>query len=136
MKLTRYSIEVNGIEFNLQFKDSLILVDGKSGLGKTMLFKQVKNDALVNNKGIICLDYGDLQSNNVANIIGNVSDKTIFIDNAEVVLDDKQRLFISFDTHNQYIVFTHSSRGFKPRKYSFATLCIKDNLGFLQYDLE
>lgn len=136
MLLTKYDIRVSGVLFSLIFKDNLVLVDGKSGLGKTMLFKQIKKDALVNNRNFLCLDYNDLQTNNVANVIGKVKSKVIFIDNAEIVLNDMQRTAISFDTANQYVIFTHNTRGYKPNRLSFATLEIKGNQGYLSYDLQ
>jgi len=133
--LSEYDIKVKGIQYHLVFKDSLTLIDGYSGIGKTLLFKQMKKDSLVNGKGFICIDYENNQENLLQRVLNTSHDKVIVIDTAEIILNMDQRMFISLDEKNQYIVFSHVTDGFKPRKTSLTELVIKGNVGYLEYVL-
>ena len=132
--LNRYYTKDNNITFDLRFKNRLTLINGESGIGKTMLFKAIKRNTLLdNNKNIICLNYKDKLSGNIEYILNSVNNKVIIIDDADISLTFSQRMQISLDTGNQYIIFTHSTDGYKPSRGSLAELIIKEGKGRLHY---
>lgn len=55
------------------------------------------------NPEILCLNYLDYQKN-VVDILRDTSGKLIVIDNADILLDDDARKFISLDDRNQYLI--------------------------------
>ena len=137
MLYDKYTITTNGVKYSLELKDNLVLVSGLSGCGKTMLFKAVKEDATVNKKNIVCLnrDYeNDLEY--IEHVIAKSHNNLIVIDNADILLSHEMKLAISLDDNNQYLIFTQSTKGFRPSEDSFAKLIVKDKKGYLDYYLK
>lgn len=133
--LTEYKTRDNNVQFDLQFNDRLTLIDGESGTGKTMLFKAIERDTLLGKTNIICLNFDDIPSGNIEHTLASVKNKVIVIDNADVALNLSRRMQISLDTDNQYIIFTHSTDGYKPSRRSLAELVVKNGKGRLVYRL-
>lgn len=135
MLMTKYIIDRKLYKFDLIFKSNLTLVNGESGVGKSFIFNYMLNDALVNKKKIRCLDYrtvvnGDID---VYSLIKSNKGFVYVIDNADILLDSKTRLYMSLDERNQYIVFIHDVNGFKPEKNSFVELRVKNGIGYFKY---
>lgn len=133
--LTEYKTRDNNIDFELQFKDKLTLINGNSGIGKTMLFKAIERDTLIKKTNILCLNFDDITSGNVKHTLNSAKNKVIVIDNADIALNMAQRAQISMDTSNQYIIFTHSTDGFMPSRGSITELEIKDGKGKIKHIL-
>lgn len=131
--LTRYQTSDNNVEFDLYFKDKMTLINGDSGIGKTMLFKAIERDTLIRKTDIICLNFDDIPSGNIAHTLNTAKGKVIVIDNADVALNVAQRVQISMDRDNQYIIFTHSTDGFMPNKASITELKVENGKGELNY---
>ena len=131
--MKEYKTAGNNVQFDLKFKDRLTLVRGDSGIGKSMLFNLLERDAAVSALNIVCLDWNDISNNAVENILSTAKNKVIFIDNADAIIDLGQRIDISFDRGNQYVIFTHSTEGYKPSKNSFTELVINKGIGKLKY---
>ena len=130
----KISLEDDNLTFNLVFHSSLTLIRGNSGIGKTYLFNMLAKEALLDaNSNIICLNYMDLKSGHIKMVLNAAKNKVIIIDNADVVLDDEDRMKINFDTDNQYILFMRKFGCLKPSGYSFANLVIDKNKGYLSY---
>ena len=55
------------------------------------------------NPNIICLNYLDYQKD-ILNIIKEAKGKLIVIDNADELLNDETRKYISLDGENQYLI--------------------------------
>lgn len=55
------------------------------------------------NPKIVCLNYLDYQKN-VKEILMQTKDRLIVIDNADILLDDETRKYISLDGDNQYLI--------------------------------
>ena len=55
------------------------------------------------NPKIVCLNYQDYQKD-IKEIISQQSGKLIVIDNADILLDDDTRKYISVDDKNQYLI--------------------------------
>ena len=84
------------------FVNNLTILMGDSGTGKTAAFSIIKECMAVNPK-ILCLDNYDYLKN-IKDIISTVNGKLIVIDNADILLDDDTRKYISLDDKNQYLI--------------------------------
>ena len=84
------------------FVNNLTILMGDSGTGKTAAFSFIKECMAVNPK-ILCLDNYDYLKN-IKDIISTVNGKLIVIDNADILLDDDTRKYISLDDKNQYLI--------------------------------
>ena len=87
---------------NFEFTNNITILMGDSGTGKTAVFSFIEECMAVNPK-ILCLNYLNYQ-NNILDIIGSVEGKLIVIDNADILLDDNTRKYISLDSKNQYLI--------------------------------
>lgn len=100
-----------------EFTNNITILTGESATGKTAVFSFIKECAAFNTK-LLCLNYLD-QKKNIKEIISKEKGKLIVIDNADILLDDETRKYISLDDKNQYLII-----GRNPKNL-FAT---KDNL--------
>lgn len=55
------------------------------------------------NPDILCLNYLDYQKK-ILDVLQGVNGKLIVIDNADILLDDDTRKYISLDDKNQYLI--------------------------------
>ncbi len=84
------------------FKNNITILMGDSGTGKTMIFSFISECMAVNPK-ILCLNYLDYQKN-IKDIVSQAQGKLIVIDNADILLSDDVRKYISLDGRNQYLI--------------------------------
>lgn len=133
--MSRYKTTTNKTNFDLKFNDKMTIIDAESGIGKTMLFKAIERDCLLNKSNIICLNYDDIASGNIEYTLNTVKNKVIIIDNADIALSIEQRIKVSMDKDNQYIIFAHSTEGFYPNDASIAELVVNNHRGKLKYIL-
>lgn len=75
---------------------------GDSGTGKTASFSFIRECMAINPK-ILCLNYLDYQKD-IKDVISKTEGKLIVIDNADILLDDDTRKYISLDDKNQYLI--------------------------------
>jgi len=75
---------------------------GDSGTGKTATFSFIRECMAVNSK-ILCLDNYDYQKD-IKEIISQTEGKLVVIDNADILLNDDTRKYISLDNKNQYLI--------------------------------
>ena len=87
---------------NFTFKNNITILLGDSGTGKTASFSFIRECMAINPK-ILCLNYLDYQKI-IKNIISQSEGKLIVIDNADILLDDETRKYISLDDKNQYLI--------------------------------
>ena len=102
---------------NLNFTSNITILTGESATGKTAVFSFIR-ECMAVNPGIFCINYLDYQKD-VLDMIHNTKGKLIVIDNADILLNDEARKYISLDDRNQYLII-----GRNPKNL-FAT---KDNL--------
>ena len=102
---------------NFKFDNNITILTGDSATGKTASFSFIR-ECMALNDNILCVIYLDYQKD-IKKIISDVKGKLIVIDNADILLDDATRKYISLDENNQYLII-----GRNPRNL-FAT---KDNL--------
>lgn len=84
------------------FTNNITILTGDSGTGKTASFSFIK-ECMAVNPDILCLNYLDYQKN-VKEIVRKAKGKLIVIDNADILLDDDTRKYISLDDRNQYLI--------------------------------
>ena len=75
---------------------------GASGTGKTLAFSFIRECMAVNPK-LLCINYLDYQKD-IGDMIRKADGKLIVIDNADILLDDDTRKYISLDDKNQYLI--------------------------------
>lgn len=69
---------------------------------KTAAFSFIRECMSMNPK-ILCLNYLDYQKD-IKKILSETKEKLIVIDNADILLDDDTRKYISLDDRNQYLI--------------------------------
>lgn len=84
------------------FTNNITILMGDSGTGKTAAFSFIRECMAINPK-LLCLNYLDYQKD-IQEIIKNAEGKLIVIDNADILLDDNTRKYISLDDKNQYLI--------------------------------
>ncbi len=87
---------------NFTFTNNVTILTGDSGTGKTAVFSFIRECMAVNAK-LLCLNYLDYQKD-IKDIVSNADGKLIVIDNADILLDDDTRKYISTDDRNQYLI--------------------------------
>ncbi|MDD7643498.1 MAG: ABC transporter ATP-binding protein [bacterium] len=111
---------------NFTFKNNITILMGDSGTGKTAAFSFIRECMAVNSK-ILCLNYLDFQKD-IKNIISNTEGKLIVIDNADILLDDATRKYISLDDRNQYLIIGRNPKNLFTTKENLFEL-ISKNVG-------
>ena len=61
------------------------------------------------NPDIVCINYQDYQKD-IRKMIAEETGKLIVIDNADILLDDAARKYISMDNKNQYLIIGRNPR--------------------------
>lgn len=87
---------------NFTFINNITILMGDSGTGKTAAFSFIRECMAVNPK-ILCLNYLDYQRN-IGDVIKQADGRLIVIDNADILLNDDTRKYISVDDKNQYLI--------------------------------
>ena len=87
---------------DFKFTNNITILTGLSAVGKTAAYSFIRECMAVNPK-IVCLNYLDYQKN-VKEILMQIKGKLIVIDNADILLDDETRKYISLDGNNQYLI--------------------------------
>ena len=78
------------------------------------------------NPDILCLNYLDYQKN-IKEMISQVKKKLIVIDNADILLDDETRKYISLDADNQYLIIGRNPKNFYATKENLFELVSMQN---------
>ncbi len=87
---------------NFTFKNNITLLTGSSATGKTLSFSFIR-ECMAVNPDIVCLNYLDYQKD-IRELLMQTKGKLIVIDNADILLDDEARKYISVDGNNQYLI--------------------------------
>lgn len=87
---------------NFDFTNNIVILMGDSATGKTAAFSWIK-ECMAIQPDILCLNYLDYQKD-IRDIIRHTRGKLIVIDNADILLDDETRKYISLDDKNQYLI--------------------------------
>ena len=87
---------------DFRFTNNITILTGDSGTGKTLAFSLIRECMAVNPK-LLCINYLDYQKD-IGDMIRKADGKLIVIDNADILLDDDTRKYISLDDKNQYLI--------------------------------
>lgn len=108
---------------NFTFSNNITILTGDSGTGKTASFFFIK-ECMAVNPNILCLNYLDYQRN-IKEIVASSRGKLIVIDNADILLDDAARKFISLDDKNQYLIIGRNPKNLFATKENLFELVSK-----------
>lgn len=106
------------------FKNNITILLGDSGTGKTAAFSFIR-ECMAINPQILCLNYLDYQKD-IKEILHNTEGKLVVIDNADILLDDDTRKYISLDDKNQYLIMGRNPRNLFATKENLFELVSKE----------
>lgn len=115
-----------GRKIELQLLDPVILVEGDSGTGKTLIYNVFKDISALD-KNILCINADVLRiaKKTFKQYKAGIKGKVILVDNADIILTSDARKSLLYDTENQYVIFGRNSDGLGVTEMSFTEL--KDN---------
>ena len=87
---------------SFEFSNNITLLLGDSGIGKSAAFSFLQESSVEDSR-LLCLNYLDVNKN-VEDVIKNAEGKLIVVDNADILLSDKIRKYISYDAKKQYLI--------------------------------
>ena len=87
---------------NFEFTNNITILTGASATGKTASFSFIR-ECMAVNPDIVCINYQDYQKD-IKTLIASETGKLVVIDNADILLDDEIRKYISLDDKNQYLI--------------------------------
>lgn len=102
MVMEHFSTVHSSFIVDFTFKNNITILMGDSGTGKTASFSFIRECMAINPK-IFYLNYLDYQKD-IKDVISKTEGKLIVIDNADILLDDDTRKYISLDDKNQYLI--------------------------------
>lgn len=110
----RFQTKHTSFVVNFEFESNVSFIVGDSGVGKSAVFS-IFQEATVEDKRIRCINYLDINKN-YKNTIKRSNNKLFVIDNADVLLDDKMRMYIALDGKNQYVIIGRNPSGLQLTK--------------------
>ena len=87
---------------NFEFTNNITILTGASATGKTASFSFIR-ECMAINLDIVCINYQNYQKD-IKKMLAKETGKLIVIDNADILLDDDTRKYISMDEKNQYLI--------------------------------
>lgn len=93
---------------NFEFINNITILTGASATGKTASFSFIR-ECMAVDPDIMCINYQDYQKD-IKKLIAATTGKLIVIDNADILLDDEARKYISLDDKNQYLIIGRNPR--------------------------
>ena len=87
---------------NFEFTNNITILTGASATGKTASFSFIR-ECMAVNPDIVCINYQDYQKD-IKKLIASETGKLVVIDNADILLHDEIRKYISLDDKNQYLI--------------------------------
>ena len=100
--MEHFSTEHTSFVLDFEFTNNITILTGDSGTGKTVSFSFIK-ECMALNPDIVCLNYLDYQKD-IRKILMQAKKKLVVIDNADILLGDNTRKYISTDGNNQYLM--------------------------------
>ena len=87
---------------DFDFTNNITILTGASATGKTASFSFIR-ECMAINPNIVCINYQCYQKD-IKKMLAKEIGKLIVIDNADILLDDDTRKYISMDEKNQYLI--------------------------------
>lgn len=130
----RITISDGRISFDFKLREPITLVQGDSATGKTLFYKLMQMIS-INDNNIIFINIDKIKEADM--ILKSAKNKLIIIDNADIVLTDKQAKSIREDKYNQYILFGRDTERYYLGNRNLASLYeSKPGHINLEYDIE
>ena len=116
----------SSFKIDFVFDNNLTLLMGDSGTGKSIVYSLIK-EMMVFDERFICFNYRDSQEH-IKNSVYSLQGKLIVIDNADIILDDEIKKYISTDARNQYLLIGRNPKNLFATADNYYEL-ISDNNG-------
>lgn len=100
--MDHFSMVHTSYVINFDFTNNITILTGSSATGKTAFFSFMR-ECMAVNPDIVCINYQDYQKD-IKKLIADTTGKLIVIDNADILLNDDTRKYISLDDKNQYLI--------------------------------
>ena len=100
--MDHFSMVHTSYVINFEFTNNITILTGSSATGKTASFSFMR-ECMAVNPDIVCINYQDYQKD-IKKLIADTTGKLIVIDNADILLNDDTRKYISLDDKNQYLI--------------------------------
>lgn len=110
---------------NFEFTNNITILTGLAASGKTAAFTFIKENMALN-PNILCLNYLDYQKD-IKEVLMQTTGKLIVIDNADILLNDEARKYISVDGSNQYLIIGRSPKNLFTTKENLFELVSTQN---------
>ena len=119
---------------NFTFTNNITILTGDSATGKTASFSFIK-ECMAINPDILCLNYLDYQKD-IKEILSKTKEKLIVIDNADILLDDITRKYISLDDANQYLIIGRNPKNLFTTKENLFELVSQEKGEQIEFQLQ
>jgi len=116
---------------NFTFTTNITILTGDSATGKSASFSFIR-ECMAVNPDILCLNYMDYQKD-ILELLRQTKGKLIVIDNADILLDDASRKYISLDDDNQYLIIGRNPKNLfatKENLFELVTECVGEQTEF------
>lgn len=110
---------------NFTFTNNITILTGSSATGKTAVFSFIR-ECMAVNPAIMCLNYLDYRRD-IKEVLMQTKGKLIVIDNADILLNDEARQYISMDGENQYLIIGRNPKNLFTTKENLFELVSKKN---------
>ncbi len=119
--------------FSVDFKltHNITFINGDSGTGKSAVYSFIQ-ELGTEDKRIKCFNYIDVNKG-YKQAIKQSKGKLFVIDNADVLLDDNMRAYISMDSENQYIIIGRNPKGLELMSDDFFELESEKKDGIIRF---
>lgn len=116
----KIAFKMNPFEYELCFTSRITVVRGDSATGKTYLYQMLEDVRQMEQyRRIKLFNY---QSDDFHVVLRDCRNRFIVIDNADTILDEKDKKFINFEKSNQYLLFIRNCDGLNVSADSFTLL--------------
>lgn len=127
-----------GKKINLRFYSRVTLLGGDSGIGKTLLYQMLSTISTSDKfKYIFCINADTIERYGI-NLLKTLKSKKntfIIIDNADLILDRKEREFILTNFVNQYLIIGRNRDGLSLGYKGLWELVVTDKQMYIRYKL-
>ncbi len=119
---------------NFTFTNNITILTGDSATGKTASFSFIK-ECMAINPNILCLNYLDYQKD-IKELLNKTRGKLIVIDNADILLDDVTRKYISLDDTNQYLIIGRNPKNLFTTKENLFELVSEEKGEQIEFQIQ
>ena len=119
---------------NFTFTNNITILTGDSATGKTASFSFIK-ECMAINPNILCLNYLDYQKD-IKELLNKTRGKLIVIDNADILLDDITRKYISLDDTNQYLIIGRNPKNLFTTKENLFELVSEEKGEQIEFQIQ